>query len=287
MSFLDHIRACNNGDLSVQKRFRVGAENVGWVGAEIAELLLAEFDCFTRDGEAISLTDAVDTPDARTKLMAQVAVDLSRKGVVDGLRDELFPAMRNWGEEPCFLIDRVAVPPFGLRAWGIHLNGYVRKPDGLHLWIGRRSAGKSTYPDLLDNTVAGGQPFNLTLKENLIKECGEEASITPEMAEGAAPVGCITYVREERGRIKPDVMFCYDLELPESFTPVNTDGELQGFYLMPAEEVMEIIRTTDEFKFNCNLVLIDFFIRHGLLTPDDEPDYTELCEGMRKGAAAA
>ncbi|WP_425407517.1 DUF4743 domain-containing protein [Hwanghaeella sp.] len=286
MSFLDHVRTCNNGDLSVQKRFRVGGENIGWVGEEVADTLLTHFDCFNRDGDAIRLTDAAATPEERTVLMADVASELSALGVVDGLRDELFPAMRNWGEEPRFLIDRVAVPPFGLRAWGIHLNGYVRKPDGLYLWIGRRAPGKSTYPDLLDNTVAGGQPFDLTLKQNLIKECGEEASISPAMAGQAVPVGCITYVREEKGRIKPDVMFCYDLELPEDFTPVNTDGELAGFYLMPAEEVMEIIRSTDEFKFNCNLVLIDFFLRHGLLTPDEEPDYTALCEGMRKGDTA-
>lgn len=286
MSFLDHVRACNNGDLTVQKRFRVGDENIGWVGAEIADTLLTRFDCFERAGDAVALTGMAATADERTALMAQVAAELSQAGVVDGLRDELFPAMRHWGEEPRFVIDRVAVPPFGLRAWGIHLNGYVRKPDGLHLWIGRRSAGKSTYPDLLDNTVAGGQPFDLTLRENLIKECAEEASITRAMAAEAVPVGCITYVREENGRIKPDVMFCYDLELPEDFTPVNTDGELASFHLMPAAEVMEIIRTSEAFKFNCNLVLIDFFLRHGLLTPDDEPDYTEICEGMRRGAAA-
>lgn len=287
MSFLDHVRACNNGDLSVQKRFRVAGENIGWVGPEITETLLTQFDCFDRDGDAVTLTDAVTTAEERTALMADVATELSKQGVVDGLRDELFPAMRNWGEEPRFLIDRVAVPPFGLRAWGIHLNGYVRKADGLHLWIGRRASGKSTYPDLLDNTVAGGQPCGLTLRENLIKECGEEAAITPAMAAQAIPVGCISYVREEKGRIKPDVMFCYDMEMPEDFTPVNTDGELAGFYLLPAGEVMEIIRTTKEFKFNCNLVLIDFFIRHGLLTPDEEADYTELCEGMRKGQGAS
>jgi hypothetical protein len=286
MSFLDHVKACNNGDLSVQKRFRVAGENIGWVGPDVADILLSHFDCFALDDDAIVLSGDATTPHERTELMADVAAELSRIGTVHGLREELFPAMRHWGEEPRFLIDRVAVPPFGLRAWGIHLNGYVRKPDGLHLWIGRRASGKSTYPDLLDNTVAGGQPFDLTLTENLIKECGEEASITPKMAEQAIPVGCITYVREEKGRIKPDVMFCYDLEMPEDFTPVNTDGELAGFYLLPAGEVMEIIRTTDEFKFNCNLVLIDFFIRHGLLSPDKEPDYTALCEGMRKGHAA-
>ncbi|MEC8136822.1 MAG: DUF4743 domain-containing protein, partial [Pseudomonadota bacterium] len=42
---------------------------------------------------------------------------------------------------------------------------------------------------------------------------------------------------------------------------------------------------TFAFKFNCNLVIIDFLIRHGILDPDSEPDYTDLCRGLYKGDA--
>ena len=35
------------------------------------------------------------------------------------------------------------------------------------------------------------------------------------------------------------------------------------------------------FKFNCNLVLIDFFVRHGLIGPED-PDYVAICRGLRR-----
>jgi hypothetical protein len=44
---------------------------------------------------------------------------------------------------------------------------------------------------------------------------------------------------------------------------------------------VETVRDTDAFKFNCNLVLIDFFLRHGLITPDD-PDHPALCAGLRR-----
>jgi hypothetical protein len=50
---------------------------------------------------------------------------------------------------------------------------------------------------------------------------------------------------------------------------------------MPVDELMDIVGRTDEFKFNCNLVLIDFFIRHGRLTPD-HPDYVEIVRGLRQ-----
>ncbi|MFO1156597.1 MAG: hypothetical protein U1E43_07455 [Rhodospirillales bacterium] len=40
------------------------------------------------------------------------------------------------------------------------------------------------------------------------------------------------------------------------------------------------MRDTDDFKFNCGPVVIDFPIRHGILTPDDEPDHLTLARGL-------
>ena len=38
----------------------------------------------------------------------------------------------------------------------------------------------------------------------------------------------------------------------------------------------------DEFKDNCNLVIADFLIRHGCLTPDMR-GYLQLLRGLRQG----
>jgi hypothetical protein len=46
---------------------------------------------------------------------------------------------------------------------------------------------------------------------------------------------------------------------------------------------MATVRDTREFKFNCNLVLIDFFLRHGLVARDD-PQHDALCAGLRRFA---
>jgi hypothetical protein len=90
----------------------------------------------------------------------------------------------------------------------------------------------------------------------------------------------VSYCRASETGLKPDVMLCYDLELPEDFAPRNTDGEVESFALLPAAEVARLVRDTGEFKLNCNLVVIDFLIRHGILTPD-EPDYIALVQGLR------
>jgi hypothetical protein len=41
------------------------------------------------------------------------------------------------------------------------------------------------------------------------------------------------------------------------------------------------VRDTTEFKYNCNLVLIDFFVRHGLLSADD-PQFVAVVSGLKK-----
>jgi hypothetical protein len=75
-------------------------------------------------------------------------------------------------------------------------------------------------------------------------------------------------------------MHCYDLELPADFHPRCNDGEVETFYLWPVEQVMETVRDTEEFKPNCNLVIIDFLVRHGYLD-QDAPDYLEIIQGLR------
>ena len=51
--------------------------------------------------------------------------------------------------------------------------------------------------------------------------------------------------------------------------------------LWPMTKVAEIVSETREFKFNCNLVIIDFLVRHGLIAPD-HPDYLDIVAGLRR-----
>src|SRR3546814_9408795 len=136
------------------------------------------------------------------------------------------------------------------------------------MWTGRRARDKHTYPGMLDNTVAGGQPLGLSLRENLVKECAEEAAIPRALAERAIAVSAISYRHMTEVGFKPDVQFCFDLELPPDIVPRNTDGEIESYHLRPVEEVAAIVSETRDFKFNCNLVVIVFLARHGLPAPE-------------------
>jgi 8-oxo-dGTP pyrophosphatase MutT (NUDIX family) len=279
MSFLDHIRRCNTYAPSRFLPFEVGGRQAGWVSAEMAGRLAGLADTFVVDSRRVRLAEHLASPEQRTEAVRQAVRRLD--GALGEPSGEDYAVVANWGDEPLMLMDRQIVPAFGVRAFGIHVNGIVRDGGRLKLWIGRRAADKRVAPNKLDNMIAGGQPAKLTLTENLIKEAAEEADLPASLALTARPVGALSYCFEGRGGLKPDTLFVYDLELPTDFVPRNTDGEISHFTLMDVEEVTERVRSTDDFKFNVNLVIIDFLIRHGILTAENEPDYMELVTGLR------
>ncbi|MFC7333013.1 DUF4743 domain-containing protein [Rhodocista pekingensis] len=281
MGFLRHLTACNTHDLSRYRPFLVAGQHVGHVREDFFRRLLALGDPFEPTGDGIALAERSGTAAGRTAAMAAALDVLVADGTLPGLRRETYPVLTRWGAEPLLGIDRAAVPFFGLRSFGLHVNGYVRRPDGLHLWVGHRARDRGVAPGKLDNLVAGGQPMGLTLAENLRKEAHEEAGLPAAVADRARPVGVISYLLENGSGLKPDTLFCYDLELPDGLVPRNTDGEVERFELWPLHRVAESVAGSDDWKFNVNLVVIDFLIRHGWLTPD-HPDYIALCSGLRR-----
>lgn len=85
---------------------------------------------------------------------------------------------------PLLRMERAAMIYFGVPSFGVHLNGYVRDANSgrpAAVWIARRSMSKATYPGLLDQMVAGGQPAGMSFQENIRKESEEEASLPPDV----------------------------------------------------------------------------------------------------------
>jgi hypothetical protein len=279
MSLLDRVRYCQQRRLADYRRFVVAGEPVGWVRHGLAERIAGEAAGFRLTPEALILAPSPDGFAERTAAMQALLRRLEREGLVTGWRNEDYPVATAYGRPPLLRMERAGVPAFGVQGYGVHLNGHVGHGADMRLWVGRRSPTKQTAPNKLDHLVAGGQPFGLGLRDNLIKECAEEASLPRELAARSRPVGAITYVTEHEGGLRNDVLFCWDLELPEDFVPVNRDGEIAEFQLWPIARVIERLTDSDDFKFNVALVIIDFLIRHGLIDPE-HPDYLELIAGL-------
>lgn len=281
MSFVDRLSACSAFDPGDYVRFSVDGQSVGLVRPEFAARLAEFNDVFLVSTDEVRLAPDLVGADARTRAVEEVLRRLAADGVIRGWRDEPYAVAAAPDGPALFLMERAAIPKFGIWASGVHVNGYVREADDLLMWIGRRSPDKYTAPNKLDQIVAGGRPAHLTVRETVLKEGEEEANIDPALAARAVPVGAITYWTERREGLRRDVLYVYDLELPRDFVPVNHDGEIAEFWRWPIRRVVETVRDTDDFKFNCALVVIDFLIRHGVVAPDDEPDYLTLVRGLR------
>ncbi|MCG5243588.1 DUF4743 domain-containing protein [Azospirillum doebereinerae] len=283
MSFLDRIRACNAHDLSGFRPFELDGHRLGWIRHALADELPGVDPGFVTTAERVTIAPDIRDFEARSTLLDHAAQFLVERGTIKGLRGEHYPILPRWGAEPLMRLDRAAVAAFGIESFGLHVNGFVRGAEGVpSLWIGRRARDREIAPGQFDNMVAGGQPIGLTLDENLVKEAQEEAGLDADTARRAVPVGAISYTMEVPEGLKRDRMFVYDLELSPGATPVNTDGEVEEFGLWTLESVAESVRTTTDWKFNVNLVVIDFLIRHGHLTPDNEPDYLEIVRSLRQ-----
>jgi hypothetical protein len=279
MSFLDRIRECNRRDMRRFRPFIVAGERAGWIKPAFADALRAFPRIFRIEAEAVLLDPALATPAARSEAVDHATRRLAEDGVIVGWRDEPYAVTPIWGLPPLLRMERAAVPYFGVRAFGVHMSGYVRKEGRLLMWIARRARDKPTFPGMLDNMVAGGQPDGAGLMDNLVKECAEEASIPEALARGAQPVGAVSYAMETAWGLSPGTQLVYELELPPDFVPANEDGEVAAFQLRPIEEVATLVAETGEFKSNCNLVIIHFLLRHGLLPPD-HPDYGAILRGL-------
>lgn len=287
MSLLGHIQRLNAHDLDGFLPFEIAGDVYGRVRPAVADVLLGLGDAFETTTTGVRLAPSLDGFDARSAALDRAAEAVVAAGFARKMRSELYGVRNRWSAPPVAAVNRGVVAAFGLRSYGVHMNGWRRRADGeIELWIGVRARDKAIAPGKLDNMVAGGQPLGLGLMENLIKEADEEASIPADLARQARPVGCLTYVMENDDGLKPDVLFCYDLEVPGDFTPVNSDGETEKFVLMSARDALARVRDTDDFKFNVNLVLIDFCLRHGVLTPDDEANYEAISRGLHGGDAA-
>ncbi|CAK9869774.1 unnamed protein product [Sphagnum jensenii] len=290
------VQTCNSNQEKKDTEFlpfQVEGSTVGYVHQRIVEhlrrfpevFILEQAGGTTSDGldkETLTLHKALQSHNHRTKVVEGVLQVLREEGILPDQRNEHFPVVTSFGAPSFFGLDRAAVPYFGIKAYGVLLNGYVQINGETHLWVARRSINRPYFPGMLDHLVAGGQPEGLSCKENLIKECDEEAGIPAVLAHEAVPASAVSYEEIDGETMKRNVLFCYDLELPPDFQPQNKDGEVESFALVPVLEVAEMVHKSNSYKPSSAIVIIDFLFRHGYIHPD-QPGYLQLLQSLRSG----
>ncbi|KIW01957.1 uncharacterized protein PV09_06794 [Verruconis gallopava] len=229
----------------------------------------------------------------RSAIVAKTVTAMRQTGhwkVLEKWRNELYAVYGPDGDM-AFAIERSASPLFGVVTYGVHLTCYTRDVDSgaMKIWIPRRAKNKQTYPSMLDNSVAGGIAAGEEPFECLVREAMEEASLPEAISRKAKAAGCVTYfyIRDERaggetGLLQPECQYIYDLDLTgakdehgDGVVCKPNDEEVEAFELLDVEQVITALGN-GEFKPNCALVMIEFLVRHGYITKENERNYAEI-----------
>jgi 8-oxo-dGTP pyrophosphatase MutT (NUDIX family) len=270
--FMRHVLACRNVELPGERLpFFLGPHQVGFVTRNFAPELLKQPE-IERTPEGVRISDPDKLPD-----LARRTAELG----LHGWRNEAFDVRTHVGGPVLAQMDRGALPAYGIETIGAHVNGIVEGPEGTRVWIAHRSPLKAMDPDKLDNIVAGGVPARMTPEQTIVKEAEEEASIPADLARRARRVGQVRYAMERPEGLRRDTLFCYDLLLPADFHPTPNDDEVVGFERWSLQRVAEVVATSDSFKFNVNLVIIDLLIRRGVIR---DPEAAELRAAFQRNA---
>ncbi|KAB8069249.1 NUDIX hydrolase domain-like protein [Aspergillus leporis] len=252
----------------------------------------AQYWAVDSTNQTVTLTTAADaTPEQRSKALAETLTGEAKQDnfeILKGWRNEMY-AVYAPGGKLLLEMERCASPLFGIVSYGVHGTCYVEDEQGLHFWVPRRARSKQTYPGMLDNSVAGGMSTTEHPFLCLIREASEEASLPEDVVKACAkPVGCISYfyVRDSRAGgetdlLQPEVEYVYDIKLSRDVVPKPGDNEVEEFKLYTVEETKHAL-AAGEFKPNCAVVFLDFFIRHGILTAENEPNYLEILTRMHR-----
>ncbi|HLX23489.1 MAG TPA: DUF4743 domain-containing protein [Usitatibacter sp.] len=283
-NLLGFVRAaCSHASLSGNELpvlpFYVREHVLGWLRPSLAQELRRWPHVFEVKDAYVRLATKPDTPKARTAAMDEVTRELSRDGFVPNWREEPVSVAPHYGQPELFRVERAATRPFGLMAYGAHLNGFTRRKGREYAWIARRAASKQVDPGKLDNLVGGRIAAGMSVDETLRKEAWEEAGIKPALLKGLDCIGAVRVEYSVPEGLHREILFVHDLWLAEDFKPENQDGEVSELKCMPMEDVIAAI-LAGEFTLDAGVVMIDGLLRLGAVLPED-PGYLDLLRLMK------
>lgn len=122
------------------------------------------------------LGDSLDIRSAQVYHTLSSERDKGTFNVLKRWTNELVP-IYGPGHNLILKLERAAAGLFGIATYCVELIFYREEPDGLKLWVARRSANKMLYPNALGVTVGGGLPFGESPFECMVREAYEEAGL--------------------------------------------------------------------------------------------------------------
>lgn len=251
-------------------------------------------DSWVVNHDELTVTLRGDTRESRQEGIDKTLLFERDKGTFKVLKKwtgERFP-IYGPGRELIVDLERSGATLFGIVTYGVQLITYVEDSEGrISVWLARRAPTKTLYPDRLGVTVGGSLPARETPFECLIRESQEEASLPADLvrkhAKSAGTIAFVTATESkttsggESGLIRAETQFVYDMKVDESVIPTPFDMEASDISLYSVDEIKKALDDGEFTPGNACLIL-DFFIRHGLVTYENEENYTKIVSRLHR-----
>lgn len=200
-----------------------------------------------------------------------------------------FPRLKNWPGEKYpvlgapfpFAVDRAIAPYLGIVTTGAQLTVFTRSDNGLvsGIWIAKRANNKPMFPGMLDNSVGGAVMDDETPRESLLREAMEEIGIDVKDATSAGAVSWFNI--KDENHLEPGVQSVFDLELDAETKLRPAESGIEWLRLLSVDEVIDALKR-HEFKPSCACVMVDFFVRHGIINAENDYDFPDIVSRLHR-----
>lgn len=221
--------------------------------------------------------------DEALKLFAH---DLQRRGLLpaDALDDPIVCLAK---DKSAFHVERSLAPLMGARKSRLVVFGFAGRDRNCQLWMGRRTATAMREPTRLQNIISFDLNEHLIMdREALSKVAYEAVGLQPALYRSLRSTGIQTSTLRVPKGISRVTTQSYELDLTDfpGFAPTTSPSlPVEGFELVPVKTVLDWCHA----KVICEeevVPIIAFAIRHGIITPETDEHYTQVCESIQGGA---
>jgi isopentenyldiphosphate isomerase len=222
----------------------------------------------------------------RTQIMRDILSRAVKEGAPTSPRkfyDKNLQVVSSKGEHVLDM-DRSGLDPFGVVSFSAHMIGFVRGGDDIKYWVPKRSVTKPTVPNKLDSTVAGVVRSGERPVDCMARKIAVEASVPEEYTRAnIAACGTVSYQMSITSRGKSGcqhiISYLYEMEFGREVIPRPGNNEVEAFSLMTLDNVKAALME-GEFVANRAMVWLAYLIRHSVVTPENEPDFIEVCQRL-------
>nr|XP_018266414.1 uncharacterized protein I303_00389 [Kwoniella dejecticola CBS 10117]OBR88572.1 hypothetical protein I303_00389 [Kwoniella dejecticola CBS 10117] len=192
-------------------------------------------------------------------------------------------------------IERSAAPIFGFTVPNVHLIAHQGEGGDVRIWVQKHvdidKDGQSREKFNTSVTLSGAVPAGKTPFEAAVTAAHEDAGWTEDFTKAHMKnTGMVSLFQIAKwGGLVPGT-YVYDLRLPSEdsigYQVPKSSDESTTFQSLSISEVFAALNK-NEFRPTSAAVMVDFLIRHGHITPENEPNYAKIIRRLHRRTGIA